>query len=78
MASQKWRVRPGGRIVRYRKSRSDNRPGGCTTVFARQVPPHFFRNMFNRRERRRVRRSIGRGDAEPLPYVHPREAAWYW
>jgi hypothetical protein len=78
MASHKWYVRPGGYIVRYRKSRSDHRPGGGTTGFVRQVAPHFFRNLLNRRERRRVRRSIVRGDAEPRPYVHPREAAWCW
>lgn len=78
MASQRWCVRPGGRIVRYRKSHSDYRPGGGMTRFPHQVPPHFYRNMLNRRERRRVRRSIAHGDAEPRPYVHPREAAWYW
>ena len=78
MASKKWTVLPGGRPKRWKKSRTDDRPGDCTTVFIHQVPPHGYRNLLNRRERRRARRALLRGEAIAHPWVHPREAAWFW
>ena len=78
MAKRVWRSLPGGRLVRWRKSRGDSRPGGGTTRFCRQVPPRWYRNALNRRERRRVQTELIRGSAGANPYVHPRSAAWYW
>jgi hypothetical protein len=78
MSKKKWKTLPGGRAKRWKKSRSDFRPGGGTTRFVRAVPPHWYRNMLNRRERRRSRTAILCGAAGRAPYVHPREAAWYW
>lgn len=78
MAVRKWAVLPGGRVKRWKKSRTDDRPGARTTWFARQVPPHWYRNALNRRERRRASRAILRGDADASPYLHPRAATWFW
>jgi hypothetical protein len=78
MAAQKWLVLPGGQLKRWKKSRSDDRPGDGTTWFIRQVPPHGYRNTLNRRERRRAWRAVFAGDAHGGPYVHPREAGWFW
>jgi hypothetical protein len=69
MASKKWIVLPGGRIKRWKRARTDVR---------QLVPPHWYRNRLNRRERRRSWRAVFRGDAHAYPYVHPREANWYW
>ncbi len=78
MAATRWKTLPGGRVTRWRKSRGDERPGGSTTWFTRQVPPHWYRNLHNRRERRRVAQACAQGKVEACPYVHPRVAAWYW
>jgi hypothetical protein len=78
MASQKWRELPGGRVKRWKKSAGDFRPGGGTTRFAGGVPPRWYRNLLNRRDRRRAVEALHRGAVEPWPYVHPREAPWFW
>jgi hypothetical protein len=78
MASKKWITVPGGRIKRWKKSRTEHRPGGGSSRFPRQVPPHWFRNLYNRRERRLCRAALLSGEADARPYVHPREAAWFW
>jgi hypothetical protein len=75
MAAEKWIAPSNGRIVRWRKSHTDDRPGSSTWL---GVPPHWYRNQFNRRERRRARRAIVHGDVQAAPYVHPRVAGWYW
>jgi hypothetical protein len=70
MAQRKWKILPGGRTKRWQaSSRGCEWPG---------VPPRWFRNSYNRRERRRARAAIGHGKGDASPYVHPREAAWYW
>lgn len=73
MANTKWKVLPGGRIKRWKKSESER---GCR--FTRGVPPRWYRNTLNRRERRRAAEALHRGSVERFPYVHPREAPWYW
>jgi hypothetical protein len=73
MARDRWMTLPGGRIKRWRKSDSED---GCIIGF--QVPPRWYRHVFNRRERLRARIGINRGDAHNHYYVHPRVAAWYW
>ncbi len=78
MATRRWKVLPGGRVTRWRKSRGDDRPGDGTTIWVFRVPPHWYRNLLNRRERRRAAEASSRGETEVGPYVHPREAAWYW
>jgi hypothetical protein len=70
MASRRWFVLPGGRVKRWRASGHRNPWGG--------VPPHWYRNMLNRKERRRVRRALHGGVAERFPYIHPSGAGWYW
>ena len=42
------------------------------------VPPRWIRNVYNRRERRLSGAAIKRGRGEASPFVHPREAGWYW
>jgi hypothetical protein len=78
MASKKWILVPGNRSKRWKKSRNDWRPGCGTTRFTKQVPPHWYRNELNRRERRRLYRALHRGQADHCFYVHPRTASWYW
>ena len=73
MPKKRWIVLPGGRIKRWRKSESER---GCRWID--RVPPHWYRNLLNRRERRRARVVMVRGELERFPHVHPREAAWYW
>jgi hypothetical protein len=70
MAQRRWKVLPGGRIKRWKASTSQRTWLG--------VPPRWFRNMYTRKERQRAKAAIKRGKVEPTPYVHPREAAWYW
>jgi len=70
MARRRWKVLPGGRIKRWKASSR-----GRTWL---GVPPWWFRNMYTKKERQRSRTAIKRGDVEARPYVHPREAAWYW
>ena len=69
MASKKWIVLPGGRITRWKRAR---------TRKSDRTPPHAYRNMLNRRERRRAWRAVFNGDAHAHPYVHPGEASSYW
>jgi hypothetical protein len=71
MASKKWVTLPGGRVKRWKKSRTES-PSWLG------VPPRWYRNLFNRKERRRCREALGLGHAEPRLYVHPRKAVWYW
>ena len=73
MARKKWVVIPGGRIKRWKKSESES---GCW--FSHRVPPHWYRNHLNRRERRRSKQAMFRGREYGHPHVHPREAGWYW
>ena len=73
MARKKWIVIPGGRIKRWKKSESIS-----GADFARQVPPHWYRNLLNRRERRRSKQALFRGKEDGHLYVHPREAGWFW
>ena len=70
MSTRKWIVLPGGRLKKWSASRTPSIWGG--------VPPRWYRNLLNRRERRRVFRAIQNGSADGHPYVHPREAPWYW
>ncbi len=70
MARRTWKALPGGRIKRWKAS-SEGRPW-------LGVPPRWFRNALNRRERQRSRAAIQLEKGEGSPYVHPREAAWYW
>src|SRR5581483_12171828 len=60
MAAKKWLRLPGGLVKRWKKSGGDDRPSGAVD----QVPPHWYRNRLNRRERRRVFRAVHRGEAE--------------
>jgi hypothetical protein len=70
MATRSWIVLPGGRIKRWNVSKAKESWGG--------VPPRWYRNTLNRKERRQTREAIRRGVGERFPYVHPREAGWYW
>jgi hypothetical protein len=72
---KKWKRLPGGQLKRWKKSRGDHRPGGKHWL---GVPPHWHRNLLNRRERRRAVRALHHGAVHNRPYVHPREAGWYW
>jgi hypothetical protein len=76
MAATKWHRRPGGRLVRWKKSRADKRPGWLTTQYGRLTASHFSRNLITRRERRLVRHAIFRGEAGAHPYFHPRSKGW--
>lgn len=71
MARKKWIIIPGGRIKRRKKSES-----GCR--LSRRVPPHWYRNHLNRKERRRSKQALFHGGEEIRLYVHPRSAGWYW
>ncbi len=73
MARKQWIVIPGGRIKRWKKIESES--GAC---FARQVPPHWYRNYLDRKERRRSKEAMHNGSEYGFPHVHPREADWYW
>jgi len=73
MARKKWIVIPGGRIMRWKKSESIS--GTC---FTRKVPPRWYRNHLNRRERRRSKQAMFLGRETGHPLVHPREAGWFW
>ena len=75
MAKRVWKALPGGRLKCIKKSRTDLRPGGW--AFG-GVPPHWYRNRLNRRERRRAREAAQGGELHAYPYVHPRGAPWYW
>lgn len=73
MARKKWVIIPGGRIKGWKKSESES---GCW--FSHRVPPHWYRNHLNRKERRRSKQAMFRGREAGHPIVHPREAGWYW
>jgi hypothetical protein len=73
MAKKKWIAIPGGRIKRWKRSESES---GCR--FAKKVPPHWYRNYLNRRERRRSLASIQKNECLAFHFVHPRTAGWYW
>jgi hypothetical protein len=70
MAQRTWRQLSGGRLKCRKASKSGRVWGG--------TPPRWFRNVFNRRERRRARSALRNGIAERAPYVHPSSASWYW
>ena len=78
MAKRVWRALPGGRPARWRKSQGDFRPGWCTTRFVHQVPPHWYRNWLNRKERQRARLALETGREAGWCFVHPRGAGWFW
>jgi hypothetical protein len=69
MAKKKWIVLPGGHIKRWKQSK--------TEVWGK-VPPRWYRNHFNRKERRRIKKAIFYGDAHAFPYVHPGVVSYYW
>jgi hypothetical protein len=78
MARRKWIRLPGGRLKRWKKSRSERRPGTGTARWGSEVPPRWYRRMLNHRERALIRRALHGDRAEGRPYVHPRAEAWYW
>jgi hypothetical protein len=69
MAAKKWIVLPGGRIVRWKGARAGSR---------QIVPPRWYRNSLNRRDRVLARRAVAVGQDRTYPYVHPHSAGWYW
>jgi hypothetical protein len=71
MASKKWMVLPGGRIKRWKQSRHS-----CDWIS--RVPPHWYRNHLNRKERRRAQHALHRDAEANRFFVHPRVASWYW
>jgi hypothetical protein len=70
MARRIWKGLPGGRSKRWKSS-----GGGC--IWA-GIPPRWYRNMLNRKERRRMRSAVRQGEPHRFAYVHPRCAGWYW
>ncbi len=70
MAQRSWKVLPGGKVKRWKASSHGHTWLG--------VPPRWIRNVYNRRERRLSGAAIKRGRGEASPFVHPREAGWYW
>jgi hypothetical protein len=70
MARRKWKVLPGGKLKQWKASKHPRTWGG--------VPPHWYRNMLNRRERRLADRTMHEGCGQLFPLVHPRGASWYW
>ncbi len=73
MARKKWITIPGGRIKRWKRSESER---GCR--FSKRVPPHWYRNYLNRKERSRSKQAMHRGTEYGHPHMHPRVAGWYW
>ncbi|HEU0013287.1 MAG TPA: hypothetical protein VFQ45_06360 [Longimicrobium sp.] len=65
MAAKKWIVRPGGRIVRWKRSEGQRRRPWL------RGEPWRVRNALNRRERRLVRQALHRGRAHAHPHLHP-------
>lgn len=72
MATKKWKVLPGGRLVRWKQAEGEYR-----LPWRKRVEPRRVRNALNRRERRRAAEAIFRGDVEARPYIHPHEANTY-
>ncbi|MDQ3798473.1 MAG: hypothetical protein M3384_03395 [Acidobacteriota bacterium] len=75
MAKKKWIVLPGGRIKRWKKTNDKPKKYFWS---ANGVPPHWYRNQLNRRERRKIKSAISKREAHRFPYIHPRIAGWYW
>jgi hypothetical protein len=75
MAKKRWIVLPGGQVKRWKKS---NDKPGKRFWSSKGVPPHWYRNHLNRRERRKSKSAIFKDRAYNFPYVHPRVAGWYW
>lgn len=73
MAKKKWIEIPGGRVKRWKKSRAES---GCK--FGRNVPPHWYRNFLNRKERYLAKKAILREETHVFPLVHQHTASWYW
>jgi hypothetical protein len=73
MAKKKRFKLENGRLKRWKKSENES---GCK--FGRQVPPHWYRNYLNRKERRKSRQAVGKNEAIAFPYIHPSTASWYW
>jgi len=71
MAASLWITRADGTVVRWRKSRSDGRPGPTRKCGAKK----WYRRVWTRRERFRARTACRRGDAHGGYYLHPRD--WY-
>jgi hypothetical protein len=69
MASKRWMVLSSGRIKRWKQTRASDR---------QIVPPHWFRNALNRKDRRKARGAIALGADQMYPFVHPHTASWYW
>jgi hypothetical protein len=74
MAKQRWIILPGGKIKRWKISESELK----SKISISAVPPHWYRNHLNRKERRRSKIAIFRGETDVRWFVHPREASWYW
>jgi len=70
MAKKKWIAVSGGRIKRWKRSERG--------YYGYGVPPHWYRNYLNRRERRKSRQAILKGEVHCFPYIHPSTANWYW
>ena len=71
MAKTKWIVLPGGRIKRWKQAKLDS-------DFIWSVPPHWYRNYLNKKERQKFRKALKNGKAHCFPYVHPHTADWFW
>lgn len=69
MARRIWIEDSNGKIKLWKKSK--RKTWGC-------VPPHWYRNYLNRRERRKSKAALKKGRAHRFPYIHPRVASWYW
>ena len=72
MAKNKWKVISGGRIKRWKKSESES---SCRWM--KRVPPHWYRNYLNRKERSRFKKALFNGTEHSFPFV-AKEASWYW
>jgi hypothetical protein len=43
----------------------------------KRVPPHWYRNYLNRKERSRFKKALFNGTEHSFPFV-AKEASWYW
>lgn len=75
MAKKKWILLSEGRIKRWKKT--NDKPRKCFWS-TKGVPPHWYRNHLNRRERRKSKIALIKENAHRFPYIHPRVASWYW
>jgi hypothetical protein len=69
MASKKWIILPGGRVKRWKQARATKR---------QIVPPRWYRNSLNRRDRRLARAAVRTDRDQRYPHVHPHCAGWFW